>query len=137
MIETIINNWKQKKYGYGKSDKQRAFFKVRLYCVILHYLFKSMGRISRVSLTICRDFHGHKNDINNILRYFLEKRLNMEIGSPRHQKLPNYSNAHRYANLMYNDHLNKLSTYVDISLGDIEKILPRFIFKKQGKFGKK
>ena len=130
LIETIISNWQGKKYGYEKSDRGRGFFKVKLYCVIIYYLFKSIKIKNRILLTICKDFHGHQNDINNTLRYLLEKRLGMQIGSPRHQKLPNSSNAHRYAKLMYNDKLNKLPTYVDISLVDIEKFLKRFESKK-------
>jgi len=133
LIKKIISNWQNKKYGYGKSDKEKGFFKVKLYCVIIYYLFKSTGLKNGVLLTICRDFHGHKNDINNNLRYLLEKRLGMQIGSPRHQKLPDSSEAHRYAKLMHNDTLNKLSTYVDISLEDIEKFLRRFVFKKYKK----
>ncbi len=131
LTKTLINNWQEKKYGYGLSEKQRAFFKVKLYCVIIGYLFKSTGLKNRVSLTICRDFHGHTNDINNTLRHLLEKRFGMQIGSPRHQKLPNSSEAHRYAKLMHNDTLNKLTTYVDISLEDIEKFLKRFVFKNK------
>lgn len=134
LIETLINNWEQKKYGYGHSDNQRAFFKVKLYCVVIYYLFKSTKWQKRVSLTICRDFHGHKNDINNNLKYLLERKLRIEIGSPRHEKLPNFSKAHRYANLMYKDTSNKLSTYVNISLEDIEKFLKKFKFKRYEKF---
>jgi len=126
LIKTIIFNWKDKRYGFGCSDKERGFFKVKLYCVIIYYLFKSTGFKNRVLLTICRDFHGHTNDINNCLKYFLEKRLEFQIGSPRHQKLPNSSYAHRYAKLMYNDKLNLLPSYVNISLEDIEKVLKRF-----------
>ena len=133
LVREIISNWQNKKYGYGKSNKERAFFKVKLYCVIIYHLFKSTGLKNRISLTICRDFHGHKNDINNTLRYLLEKRLGLQIGSPRHQRLPNSSEAHRYANLMHNDTLNKLTTYVDITLKDIEKFLRRFKFKKHKK----
>lgn len=126
LIEVIISNWKSKRYGYETSDRGRGFFKVKLYCVILYYLFKSTGFKNRILLTICRDFHGHVNDINNTLRYFLEKRLNFQIGSPRHQKLPDSSHAHRYAKIMYNDKLNILPTYVNISLEDIEKLLKRY-----------
>lgn len=36
LIDTIISNWQTKRYGYETSDKGRVFFKVKLYCVILH-----------------------------------------------------------------------------------------------------
>ena len=126
LIDTIVTNWKSKKYGYKTSDKGRGFFKVKLYCVIIHYLFKSANIKNRVLLTICRDFHGHVNDINNSLRHFLETRLNLEIGYPRHRKLPDSSHAHRYAKMMYNDKLNILPIYVNITLDDIEKLISKF-----------
>ncbi|MBU1203701.1 MAG: hypothetical protein KKG60_01385 [Nanoarchaeota archaeon] len=133
LIETIINNWHKQKYGYRDFGKEIALFKVKLYCVIIYYLFKSIGLKERVSLTICRDFYRHKNDINNTLRYLLEKKLGIQIGSPLHQRLPNSSEAHRYAKLMHNDTLNKLTTSVDINLEDIEKFLRRFVFKRYKK----
>ena len=47
----------------------------------------------------------------------------MEMGVPLHQKLPPWSLAHRYAGLMAKDIENRLDTYVDITLKDIEKFL--------------
>ena len=130
VIEKITENWVKGEYKYDITDKQKGFFKVRLYCIILHYLFKSINVSEKLSLTICRDFHGHKNDINMNLKYLLEKELKLTLGKPQHQKLAKTSNAHRYANLMYNDTSNKLGIYVNISLKDIEKYLIKKVTPK-------
>lgn len=131
LIDKILKNWKEGNYRYGYSDKQRAFLKVRLYCIIVYYLFKSFDEnLERISLTICRDFHGHVNDINQSLRYLIENKLNVKIGSPRHQKLPKNSKAHWYAYMMHKDNANKLSIYVDIDKKDIEKFLIKKVTPK-------
>ena len=43
LINSLISNWKNNKYRY-KYDTygtKRGIFKVRIYCIILHYLFNS------------------------------------------------------------------------------------------------
>ncbi len=124
LINDLVSNWKKNKYKYGVSKKQLGLLKVRIYCIIIYYLFKSINpKPERISLTICRDFAWHKNDINQNLKYFLGKILSIEIGNPLHQKLPKKSKAHWYAYLMLKDTENLLSTYINISLEDIEEYL--------------
>jgi hypothetical protein len=123
LIDKLISNWKKGNYKYNTSKKGQGFFKVRVYCIILYHLFKSINeKPSKVSLTICRDFSGHKNDINQNLKYFLEKKLVIEMGTPLHQKLPKDSGAHWYAYLMAKDNQNLLP-YVNIGLEEIEEFL--------------
>ena len=79
--------------------------------------------VKKVSLTICRDFRWHENDIDQHLKSMLTNKLGIDIGNPRHQTLPDSSNAHEYAYLMYKDSHNKLSIYEDIKLEDLNPFL--------------
>jgi len=125
MLKTIIKKWEENKYRYfyNTFETNRGTFKVRVYCIIIYYLFKSLNIKEKVSLTICRDFSNKERIINQNLKFLLEKKGGMKIGVPLHQKLPPWSLAHRYARLMSNDIENRLDTYVNITLEDIEKFL--------------
>jgi len=123
----LIKNWKENKYCYyyDKFEKKRGLFKVRIYCIILYYLFKSLEIKEKISLTICRDFSGRESTINQNLKFLLEEKGKMKIGVPLHQKLPQSSLAHRYALMMARDSENCLDIYVNITLEDIEKFLKK------------
>ena len=125
--KTLIEKWKNNKYRYPytKFEKNRGTFKVRIYCIIIYYLFKSLKTKEKISLTICRDFHNRKSTINQNLRFLMEEKGGMKIGVPLHQKLPRSSLANWYANMMANDSENHLDTYVNITLEDIEKFLKK------------
>ena len=75
-------------------------------------------------LTICRDFHGHENDIDMSLKNLLENVLGLSIRTPMHQRLPDQSKAHQYAYLMSKDTENQFP-YVSINLEDIEMFLKK------------
>ncbi len=89
----------------------------------LYYLFKSIQKPDFVSLTICRDFKGRENEINQNLKLFLTEKLKIKIGKPLFQKLSKSSYAHIYASMMRRDKKNLLNSYVDLSLKDIEEYL--------------
>jgi len=125
--KTLIKRWKENKYRYyyNESEKKRGLFKVRIYCIIIYYLFKSLNIKEKISLTICRDFSGRESTIKQNLKFLLEKKGKMKIGVPLFQKLPPSSLAHWYARMMAGDSENRLNTYVNITLGDIEKFLKK------------
>ncbi len=125
LVDSLINNWRANKYRYeyDNFETKRGVFKVRVYSVILYYLFSSIEKPDFLSLTLCRDFKGRDNDITQSLRYFLENILKMKIGKPLYQRLAFTSHAHIYANMMRRDAKNLLNTYVNISLEDIERFL--------------
>ncbi|MEK6859631.1 MAG: hypothetical protein AABX54_02340 [Nanoarchaeota archaeon] len=127
LVNNLIRNWKANKYRYEYNDYEtkRGIFKVRIYSIILYYLFNSIEKPDWISLTICRDFEGRINEITQNLKYFLETILKIKVGKPLYQKLSNSSHAHIYANMMRRDTKNLLKTYVDISLEDIEKFLKK------------
>jgi len=127
LIDELITNWKANKYRYEYNDfeTKRGIFKVRIYSIILYYLFKSIEKLEWISLTICRDFKGRTNEITQNLKYFLEKILKIKIGKPLYQRLANNSYAHIYAGMMRRDTKNLLRTYVKISFEDIEKFLQK------------
>ncbi len=108
--------------NYQKSHKGKALFKVRLYCIVIYYLIKSIKFKGDLSLTICRDFFGREIDIKENLNYFLSFNLGMK---PRiyFNRLNPESNAHKYAYLMRMDSKNKMDTYENLNLEDIEKWL--------------
>jgi hypothetical protein len=121
--EKLQENWNKGKYKYSPTPNKRGLLKVRIYSIVLFYIFKELKIKEPVSLTICRDFKGHENDIEMNLDFFLKEKLKIKLGKPLHQKLPNDSKAHWYAYMMTKDSENLLNTYINISLGDIEKFL--------------
>jgi hypothetical protein len=123
LSEKLQENWSKGKYKYPCVPNKRGLLKVRIYSIVLFYIFKELNIEGPVSLTICRDFKGHENDIEMNLNFFLKEKLKINLGKPLHQKLPNNSKAHWYAYLMTKDSENLLKTYVEINLEDFEKYL--------------
>ena len=125
--ETLISRWKENKYRYSwyESEKKRGLFKVRIYCIVLYYLFKSLDIKEQISLTICRDVSGREATITQNLKFLLEEKGGMKIGKPLYQRLPASSLAHWYAGMVANDSENRLDTHVDITLEDIERFLKK------------
>ena len=75
LLKTLISNWENNEYKYPFQENRRGLFKVRVYCIILFYLFKSLQIKEELSLTICRDFSGHENDVTTNLKFFLKNKL--------------------------------------------------------------
>lgn len=125
LVNILISNWKKNKYRYkyNSFETNRGIFKVRIYSIVLYYLFQSIEKPEFVFLTICRDFKGRDNEIIQNLKYFLEKLLKINIGKPLFQRLANSSHAHIYAGMMRRDVKNQFKNYINISLEDIEKFL--------------
>ena len=126
LISILCSRYGQKSYRYKKSKKGKSLFKIRLYCIIIYYLFKSLKQKKDLSLIICRDFSGKENEniIKKTLIHFLEKNLKYNLDNRiNFTKLDKDSNAHRYAFLMRHDRKNKMNTYIKLTLEDIEKWL--------------
>ena len=116
------------KYGQGlykryrKSAKGKALFKVRLYCIIVFNLLQSIPK-NKISLTLCRDFSGWEKEIKETIISFLKKISLQIVNEIYFDRLPNESNAHKYAYLMRQDTKDKMSTYIYLKLEEIEKWL--------------
>ena len=81
-----------------------------------------MNLNEEISLTVCRDFQGWEKEIKISLIFFLRDKLKLRLQDNFYfLKLNPESNAHKYAYLMRIDTRNKMSTYVDISIKDIER----------------
>lgn len=120
-IKIIRSRHGENKYRYPKSRHGTPLLKVRLYCVVIYYLFKDIKlKDKEIYIEICRDFHGHEREITSQLKYFLEDRLGLKI-TIHYLKLPKGSNADRYAHLMRKDKKNLMKNYVSINIKDIEK----------------
>ena len=76
-LNILVSRYGQGFYRYQKSKKGKANFKVRLYCIIIYYLFKSINLAGEISLNLCRDFTGKDDDIRKALKYFLEGELKL------------------------------------------------------------
>ncbi len=108
-IKVIISGYKQGKYKYPLSKKGKSSLKVRIYCVIIFYLIKSLNLKKEISLNICRDFTGRENDIRKNLKHFLEKELNLDLKDRIYfERLTKDSNAHKYSFLMRHDTKNQM-----------------------------
>jgi len=124
LVSDLSSKYGQGLYRYNKSQKGKSNFKVRLYCIIIYYLFKSLNLKEEVSLNICRDFLGRENDIKKNLIFFLEEKIGLRIdGRFYFVKLDENSTAHRYSFLMRHDNKSQMKTYVEINLEDIERWL--------------
>lgn len=126
LVKDLSSRYGQGFYRYKKSKKGKSDFKIRLYCTTIYYLFKSIKLQNDISLNICRDFIGREDDVQKSINYFLNNKLSLDLCDRIYFcKLPETSNAHKYAYLMREDKRNKLSTYVNIELKDFEKLLKK------------
>lgn len=126
LIKVLSARYGQGFYKYGKSKKGKSLFKIRIYCIVIYYLFKSFKQKGDLSLVICRDFTGkeNENDIRKTLKFFLNNKLEYNLGDKIYfTNLGRESNAHKYSFLMRHDKKNKMDIYVKINLEDIEKWL--------------
>jgi hypothetical protein len=122
-VKILHSRFGQGLYRYEKSHKGKAQLKIRIYCTIIYYLFKSMNIRNTITLNICRDFDGKERDIENNLNFLLKEKLGLHIEKYIFRKLDDKSHAHRYSYLMRKDTRNQLKTYVSIKPEDIEKFL--------------
>ncbi len=118
----MLSRYGEGKYRYKKSGNGKSLLKIRIYCIIVYYLFKNINPLSNINLEICRDFQGHEREITSNLKYFLEDKLKLKI-SIRYSKLPKGSNADKYAYLMRKDKKNLIKGYIKINIKNIEKYL--------------
>ncbi|MDP1729197.1 MAG: hypothetical protein Q8L27_03280 [archaeon] len=125
LISILCARYGQGLYKYKKTKGKEPIFKVRLYSIILYYLFKSLKLKDTLSLNICRDFYGNEEKIKDNLRYFLGSLLELNINEKvSFIKLDKNSNAHHYAGLMRKDNKNLMREYyVKITIEDIESFL--------------
>lgn len=123
LIGIISSRYGQGEYRYEKSKRGKASLKVRIYCIIIYFLFKAFLPFGNVRLHICRDFDGREEDIKNNLRHFLDDLLGINVEIYDFSRLDKDSNAHKYAYLMRKDSRNRLDTYVKIRFEDIERFL--------------
>lgn len=123
LIKILCSRYGERKYRYPKSSRGKSYLKIRIYCIVIYYLIKSLNlKNNSARLEICRDFQGHEREITSNLKYFLEDKLGLKL-EIHYIKLPKESNADKYAYLMRNDKKNLIKGYVNILLEDIEKYL--------------
>lgn len=123
LVYIINTRYGENKYKYEKSQQGKANLKVRIYSIVIYYLFKSINLPrNELCLIICRDFDGKENEIRANLQYFLEQLLkyNLEI---YFEKLKSSSKAHIFAKAMRFDIKNKINYYTKINLNEIEFFL--------------
>ncbi len=126
LIKDLSSRYGQEFYRYKKSQKEKALFKVRIYCIAIYYIFKSIKIKKDLSLVICRDFDGKENDIKENLKFFIDKKLRLKLDNNiNFTRLDKDSTAHRYAFLMRKDKKNKLPVYTKIILRDFEEFLKK------------
>jgi len=126
LISILSSKYGQNIYRYSKSKKGKSDLKVRIYCVIIYNILKSMNISEEISLNICRDFNRREEDIKINLKFFLENKVKLKIEDRFYfQKLDKNSNAHKYSYLMRFDTKNQMKNYVKINLEDIEKWLKK------------
>ena len=123
LVNNLKANWKKGKYFCKFSKRGFGFFKAMVYSAIICNLFESIKNLIDVDIEICRDFHWHENNIEQRLKKLLRKKLGIQVNSIKSHTLPNGCDVDNYVYLMFRDKYNLLSTYVNLSLQDIEKFL--------------
>jgi len=127
-IQILKSRYGEGRYRYKKSRKKRAQFAVKVYCIIIYYLFKNIkDQIQNKDLTlnICRDFSGKENDIKQILSHLLRNKLGVKSLTIYFCTLPKGSNADKYAFLMREDRKNLMKTYISVKIEEIEEFLKK------------
>ncbi|MBI2139411.1 hypothetical protein HYU14_00690 [Candidatus Woesearchaeota archaeon] len=114
----------QNLYRYPTSKNGRTLLKVRIYSIVVYYLFKSLVMRGNLSLNVCRDFDGHEHDITSNLKYLLPP-LGFNLERITFCRLSKDSNAHHYAYLMRKDNKNQMKDDISISSQDIEQFLKK------------
>lgn len=122
IIDGLLFNWSMGKYFCKYSKRGLGFFKAMIYSSIICCLLENLGKPKEVELEICRDLRFHENNIKQRLNKLLRKKLMITVNSIKFQCLKN-SDVDNYAYLMVKDKYNLLSTYVNLSLEDIERFL--------------
>ena len=106
-LAKILNSrWGQELYRYSKSRHGKSKLKIRIYSIIIYFIFKKINPKGSFALNICRDFDGQEGDIKEMLKYFLIKRLSLDIGDRFYFcKLPgnSYHTIHHLSGSQY-DH---------------------------------
>jgi hypothetical protein len=124
ILGVLSSKFSQENYKYKKSKNGRSAFKIRLYCLVIYYIFKNSGIKGDVSLKLCRDFTGKDQEIKENLKFFLENQLGLDIKERIFfGKLSIEANAHKYACLMRMDTKDKMSTYIRITQEEFERWL--------------
>ena len=121
-LSKIINSrWGQGMYKYKKSKKGKGNLKVRIYTVIVYFIFKKINPKVPIALNICRDFDGQEAYIREMFGYFLERRLYLKIDNRFYFcKLSGNSFAHKGA---YELNKKKIKSRVIMSLENIERYI--------------
>lgn len=123
LCHAINSKYMRGLYRYNKSKKGKTDLRIRVYCVIIYYLFKAAQLKKEINLNLCMDFNGKEEGIKSNLNFLLKQKLKLKINDMKFCKLSNESNADKYAYLMRKDTRNLLKTYIQIKLEDIEKFL--------------
>lgn len=116
-------------YRYKTSKFQKTLFKIRLYSIVIYYIFKHIYQKykninKKINLNLCRDFEGRENDIKSNINTFLKEKLNLDIESIHFLKLRKGSNADKYAYLMRKDKKNLMKNhYINIKVEEFDKFL--------------
>ena len=130
-IQILKSRHGEGRYKYGSSHTQKALLKIRVYSIVIHYIFEFIHSQKKIlddgiNLVLCRDFSGRENDIRANLKYLLTDIQKLQINSIYFCKLDKGSNADRYAFLMRKDRKNTMkNNYVTISLDQFEQYLKK------------
>lgn len=123
LVDNLKVNWNKGKYFCKPSLRGLGFFKAMVYSAIICGLFESIENPRSIDIEVCRDFRWHENNIEQRLKKLLKKKLGIIVNSIKSHTLPNGCDVDNYVYLMFRDKYNLLSTYVNLSLEDIEKFL--------------
>lgn len=134
IIYSLNQNYSKDEYKY-KQKKGKKKFKIRIYCIVIHHIFKKMLEDNHkqfnkeISLNICRDFDGHENDIKSNLEFLLGTILRLSVSNFKFCKLSTDSYAHKYAYIFRKDIKNIYPNLISISLKEFEKFLRKRVPK--------
>ncbi|HLC79260.1 MAG TPA: hypothetical protein VJG83_02410 [archaeon] len=125
-LRILTARWGQGKYTYAKSPKGKADMRVRLYCIVIYYIFKRLKdkiESSNIKLRLCKDFSGRESNIKESLKYLLSS-LKYSVASMDFAKLSKHSLADKYAYLLRKDTENKFKgLLIHIEIDEFEKFL--------------
>lgn len=125
-VNQINKNFNLSKYTkYKPTLKKKKDLKIRIYSIIIYYIFKELNLNSNIELKICRDFYNREQDIIYNLEYFLITKLNLRINNIKFCKLESKSLAHKYSYLIRKNLIDSRKYLIKISLEEIELFLSK------------
>jgi hypothetical protein len=125
-VSAIHDRLAKGSYKYKRSKRGKSSLKIRIYCVVVIALIKSLRPKGPLTLRLCRDFYGREFDIKTTLEDILGNQSKIALKEIVFVVFPDDNLAHMMAGTCRKDRAGRLKgIYIDFPLESIEQFLRR------------